>query len=106
MDFRLRTNVDAARRFVHNKDVALAGEPFGKGEFLLIAAAEAGDEGLERWSLHSQTVGVTMNERLLFAPAHTAEAGQPIQRRQRGIFAAVQREHQAEPLAVFREEAN
>src|SRR5438552_13544439 len=106
MDFRLGPTVEAERRLVHDEDVALAREAFGKGDSLLVAAAEAGDDSLDRWGLHPQTVAVPMNERPLLAPSHTAEAGQAVQRRQRRVFAAIHRQHQAEPLAIFRKEAN
>ena len=43
MDFRLRADIDAARWLVHDEDVALAREPFGQRDFLLVAAAQPGD---------------------------------------------------------------
>src|SRR5439155_1405890 len=46
-DFRLGADVDDARRLIHNQDVAFTSEPFGQGDLLLVAPAEAGDERVE-----------------------------------------------------------
>ena len=51
VDFGLGADVDAAGGFVDDEDVAIAGEPFGEGDFLLVAAAEAW-----RWTVSSEGV--------------------------------------------------
>ena len=47
IDFLFCADVDAARRLIHNQDIALTREPFGQGDLLLVAAAQAGDKRVE-----------------------------------------------------------
>jgi hypothetical protein len=40
IDFRFRADVDAPRRFVENKNIALGEQPFGRHDLLLVSAAQ------------------------------------------------------------------
>jgi len=47
VDLGFCTDIDTARGFIHDEDFALAGEPFGESDFLLVTAAQAADTGFE-----------------------------------------------------------
>ena len=55
-DLRLGLDVDTGRRFVHDQDVGLGGQPFADDDFLLIAAGEQPHGRADRACLDPQIV--------------------------------------------------
>ena len=67
-----RTDIDTTRGFIYDEHLALAGEPFGKGDLLLVAAAQAADTGFERRCFYPEAFGMFMSELLFLAEVHEA----------------------------------
>ena len=105
MDLRLRADIHTARRLIDDEHTAFAGQPFGERDLLLIAAAQAGDDGFERGRFHAQAFRVTAHQRLLGATADEAEARELEERGERTVLAAIHAEHEAEALAILGQKA-
>ena len=105
VNFGFGADVDAARGLVDQEHVAIAREPFGEGDFLLVAAAQASGECFERWCFDAQALGVLGCKRALGLAAHETQARQQRQRGERGVFAAIQTEDEPLAFTVFGYEA-
>ena len=105
VNFGLGADVDAAGGFVDDENVALAGDPFGEGDFLLVAAAEGGDGSFERRGFDAEALGEAGGEVAFGVAADPAEAGELGERGEGGVLAAVHREDEALAFAVFGDEA-
>src|SRR5258708_7580480 len=106
MNLRLRADVHAARRLIHDEHVALAREPLGQRDLLLVAAAQSGNQRIHRRRFDAQFFNVNLNERTLGAAPDKSSKTESFEERQRGVFAAVHRKNEAEALAIFRQKSN
>src|SRR2546421_7268401 len=106
MDLGLGPDIYAARWFIDNQDRALAGQPLGEGELLLVAAAEGGNGRIHGRCFHTEPLDVLARKGTLrFAPDESGSR-KPGKDRQRSVLPAIHREHQTEPLAVLRQQAD
>ena len=81
MDLCFRPDIHAAGWFIDDENIAFSGQPFRQRDFLLVAAAETGNQRLQRGRLDAKPVGVTMNQRRLRATIDDTKAGQAIKPR-------------------------
>ena len=105
VDFSLRSDVDAARRLVENQDPAARREPLGQHQLLLVAAGKTGSDGIHARGANPQTLEIGADQRALGAASNEGPSGQRVENRKRGIGQRRHRQHQALPLAIFRNQA-
>jgi len=105
VDLRLGPDIHAAGGLIHDQHRTFAGEPFGQGDLLLVAAAQRGDASFQRGGLDAEPPGEAAHQRLFGGRVDHAEAGEALQRGEGRVLAAVHREHETQALAVFGEQA-
>ena len=102
VDLGARADVDALRRLVGDEDRRLGEHRARHHDLLLVAAGERRDGRLERRRLDRQLGELALDGVDLAAPAHERACLEPVERRQRGVLAHVQVDHQALGQAVGR----
>ena len=103
VDLALRADVDAARRLVEDEHVAVAQEPFGNDDLLLVAAGEAADAGADGRRLRADLFGVLLRKLVRFSVMDERALEQLLETRQDGVVCDGQVEAQAVALAVLGE---
>src|SRR5688572_3133637 len=83
------------RRFVHNEDAAGAGQPFGEGDFLLVAAAQAGHLIVEARGFDPKLLNELARRFMLFTAANEAGRREFRKGRQRSVLDARHGEDEA-----------
>lgn len=106
VNFAFRADIHAAGGFIDNEDFAVAGEPFGECDFLLITAAQAGDLSFEAGSFHTQFLGVLLRESAFILLADEAEGREIGQGSERGVLAAIHGEDESLAFAIFGEKTD
>ena len=101
MDFGLGADIDAAGGFIDDEEIALAREPLGEGDFLLVAAAETGDGSIEAGGFDAELLDVLGSEGALTGFLNEAYAGDKGERGEGAVFAAVHGENEALAFAVL-----
>ena len=84
VNFALRTDVDAARRLVEDQHVAVAQDPFGNDDLLLVAAGEAADAGADRRRFRADLFGVLLRKPLRLFVMNKRALEDLLQARQNG----------------------
>ena len=102
VDLGARADVDALRRLVRDENRRLGEHRARHHDLLLVSAGERRDGRLERRRLDRQLGELAFDGDDLAAPAHERAYLEPVERRQRGVLAHVQVDHQALGQAVGR----
>ena len=103
VDLRARADVDSLRRLVRDEDRRLGEQRARHDDLLLVAAGQRGHGRLDRRRLHVQLGQLALDGGDLATPAHDRPCAKPVKRRDRGVLAYVQVEHQALAEAVGRQ---
>ena len=102
VDLGPRADVDALRRLVGDEDGRLGQHRARHHDLLLVAAGERRDRSLERRRPDRQLDELVLDRVDLAAPADEGTGREPVERRERGVLADVQIDHQALGQAIGR----
>ena len=106
VNFALRADINAARRLVEDQHVAVAQEPFGNDDLLLVAAGEAADAGADGRRFCADLLGMLLRKLVHFSVMDEGALEDLLQTGQDGVVRDGQVEAQAVALAVLGEIAD